>query len=457
VATLQVSPDPVSLVPYDSVQMNVSALDGAGHLVTGVSVVFVSSDTSIITVSAVGMVRSKGPVGAATITVGGGGVAKLVPVTVTQTPVAVLIFPTDTSIPQGGSLQYRAMVMDAYGDSIPGQAFTYAWTDSSLITVSGSGVATSIGASGEVYVRARSGSLTSFFARLTIRDTNIVARLPLAGGPLGIAASGNIAYVSRDGANKLQRLNLVTALFTDSVSVGSLPCYLVFNAAGTKAYVANQFSQSVSVVDVATNTQSRTIPVTGDPLPVAISGDGNTLFVTTNANRLYKIALANDSVVDSIGLPATSHHLLMHPNDTLLYVATRDAGTVLEVNWRTMTIARTFTLGGRTQGMAISLDRSELYVANEASSQLHIVTLANGNTPTPITLAGGGEGLALSGDGTKLYVGLVFNGKVQIINRVGRTVLQTISTGGTPREIAADAARSHMLVANEAGWVDIIR
>jgi len=366
VATLDVSLNPISLVPMDSVQISVTPLDGAGHLVVGVSVTFSSTDTTVVTVSVAGVVRSQGPAGSATVTVSGGGVVTLVPVTV-------------------------------------------------------------------------------------------FAPLPLSGGPLGIAVSGNVAYVSRDGAAKLQHLNLVNSQFTDSVSVGSVPCYLVFNAAGTKAYVANQFSHSVSVIDVATDTQTRAIPVTGDPLPVAISGDGNTLFVTTNANRLYKIALANDSVVDSLALPATSHHLLMHPNDTLLYVATRDAGTVLEVNWRAMTVARTFTLGGRTQGMAISLDRQELYVADEGGAKLHIVTLATGNSPTPITLAGGGEGLALSADGTRLYVGLVFDGKVQVINRAARTIVQTMTTGGVPREIAVDATRSRVLVANESGWVNVLR
>jgi len=241
------------------------------------------------------------------------------------------------------------------------------------------------------------------------------------------------------------------------VSVGFIPTFVTFDAAGTTAYVPNLSGQYVSVIDVASNTQTRTIPVTGDPLPVAISADGTTLFVTTNADRLYKIALANDSVVDSIALPATSHHLLMHPNDQLLYVATRAAGSVLEVNWHTMTVVRTFPLGGTTQGMAISLDEQELYVADETMNRLRIVNLATGTAAPPVPLAGGGEGLALSADGTRLYVGLVFAGKVQVLDRASRTTLDTLTTGGVPREIAVDAARSRVLVANENGWVDIIR
>ena len=369
-------------------------------------------------------------------------------------PAGVDIAPADTTIVQGTSFPLRVTVTDSGGNPIPLRP-TLMSSDSAILTVTSQGVGRSVGPAGSAVITATLGPFTDY-ATVTVRDSTLVARLPIAGGPLGVAVSGDIAYVSRTSSNKLQRLNLATTSVTDSVAAGSLPCFVVFNAAGTRAYVANQFSQNVSIINVTTNTQIGVIPLNGDPLPVVISNDGGTLFATTNVNRLYKIDLSSNTVVDSLGLLATSHHLLMHPNDTLLYVASRDGGTVVEVNWRAMTVARVFTLGGRTQGMAISPNRQELYVANETGNVLHIVTLATGAS-TSIALAGGGEGLALSGDGTKLYVGLVFDGKVQVIDRVARTVIRTVVTGGTPREIATDAARQHVLVANEGGWVDILR
>lgn len=455
VASLSVTPNPIALDRGDSVQLAVSALDGSGHLVTGVSVAFASNNTSLVTVSALGLVRSVGSAGSTNIQVTGGGVLQLVPVTVTQVPVGLALAPADTTIPQGASFQYRAHVVDAFGDSIPGKTITYAWSDSAELSVSPTGRASAIGAAGPVTVTAHSAPYSAL-ATITVRDTTIVATLPLSGGPLGIAVAGDVAYVSRAAANRVDRLDLAALQFTASIAVGSTPCFLVFDAAATTAYVANQLSDNIGVIDVPTNTQVRAIPVNGDPLPVAISADGTTLLATTNADRLYKIGVATDAVTDSLSLPATSHHLLMHPNDSLLYVATRDAGSVLEVNWRTMSVVRTFTLGGRTQGMAISADRQELYVANESSNVLHVVTLATGAS-VAIPLAGGGEGLALSADGTKLYVGLVFAGKVQVIDRVARSVIQTVFTGGTPRELATDGARQRVLVANEGGWVDVLR
>jgi YVTN family beta-propeller protein len=286
----------------------------------------------------------------------------------------------------------------------------------------------------------------------------IVAHLLLAGGPLGLAVSApGIGFVTLDQNAQVARLDLATPQQTATIAVGVVPSYIASNSTGTHLYVANQFSDNIGVIDPATNTQSTVIPVVGDPLPVAVSVHDDVLFTTTNANMLYRIDLSSSTVTGSLPLPATSHHLLVHPNDTLVYVATRDGGSVLEVNWRTMTVARTFTVGGRAQGMAISPDRTELYVANEASSVLHVINLTTGSVATSIPLAGGGEGLSLNADGSKLYVGLVFVGAVQVIDRATRLVLKTVNTGGRPREIAVDAPRQRMIVANEMGWVDFLR
>ena len=278
--------------------------------------------------------------------------------------------------------------------------------------------------------------------------------MALGGGPIGIATFGNSALVSQDQAGTVGRLDLTSSTFTNSIITGGVPAYLTFNGSGSTAYVANFTNHNVGIIDVATNTQTDVIAVNADPLPVAISHDGARLFVTTDANRLYKIDLSTKTVVDSLDLPATSHHLLTNPNDAVVYVATRDGGTVLEVNQLTMAVLRTFTLGGRPQGMALSADGAVLYVANEVSNVLHIITLSSGAT-TNVPLTSGGEGMALGSDG-KLYVGEVFAGLVEVVDPVTRTVVRTINTGGTPREVAADPARNQVLVANESGWVDLV-
>jgi len=254
----------------------------------------------------------------------------------------------------------------------------------------------------------------------------------------------------------VSRLNLAQQAFTAAVPVGSVPSRVTFNATGTTAYVSNQFSEDVGIIDVATNMQTDVIPTTGDPVPVALSIDGAALFVTTNADRLYRFSLATRAPTDSLALPATSHHLMVHPGGNLLYVATREGGSVLEVDARTLAVKRTFTLGGRTNGMVLAPDQETLYVANDYLSRVHVITLSTGAVGT-IALNGGPFALGLGPDGARLYASLTFDGKVQVVDRVNRRVIQTIVTGGAPRLMIADATQGLVVVANEAGWVDLLR
>ena len=52
---------------------------------------------------------------------------------------------------------------------------------------------------------------------------------------------------------------------------------------GSKVYVANAFSSTVSVIATATNTVTATIPV-GDPAGMAVTPDGSKVYVTNNSD-----------------------------------------------------------------------------------------------------------------------------------------------------------------------------
>ena len=139
-----------------------------------------------------------------------------------------------------------------------------------------------------------------------------------------------------------------------------------------------------------------------------------------------------------------------------LYVTNMTSGTLSVVDLGSFTVARTIALGGVPQDVVVSPDGTELYVANEAGL-LQIVDLASDN----VTNGGAGTeylfGMALSPDGKVLVGSRPGSGQVVVIDRVSRQLLTTINTTGTPRRVAFDLLGSVAAVANEGGWVDLIR
>jgi len=449
VSEIVVQPDTIVIQRGSSVQLTASALDNQGHLITGVAVVFSSSDTTVFTVSNLGVLLARKK-GSAHVVVSAGGVAGHVPVTVFVSATLV-VGPADTAIRQGRSFPIRAAVRDSGGDSIPGFPRSFAALDSTIAKVSSTGVVTGVG-TGQAYVEVHAGALDSY-VHVTVHDSTFVATVPVSGQPFELATKGSNTYLSTIG--DVVHFNLATLAVGASIhGTLSAPVRLVFNAAGDRLYVGDIGAARVWVVNVATDSVIDSVATTGSPAPLAIIGGA--LFVATDANRLYKFDLGTKLATDSISLPATAHQVLAHPNDTTLYVATRDGGTVMEVNARTMTATRTFTIGGRTQAMALSPDHQTLYVANEINPYVYVVALGTGTVTDSIPLAGGAYGLAISGDGARLYASLSYAGAVQVLNVAARSVIKTYGLGGTPREVLFDATHQHVLVPNEGGWVDVL-
>ncbi|MFI5311852.1 MAG: bifunctional YncE family protein/alkaline phosphatase family protein [Gemmatimonadales bacterium] len=96
------------------------------------------------------------------------------------------------------------------------------------------------------------------------------------------------------------RVDLVAARVTDSVTVDRHPAGLAWDRARNRLYVANGNADNVSVVNTRMRTQSAVIPVEPfkerkvglAPTAVALSADGNTLYVTlggVNAVAVYDV------------------------------------------------------------------------------------------------------------------------------------------------------------------------
>ncbi len=455
-AALVVSPDSVFLFRGDSVQLTVNVLDKDSTLITGVAVSFSSSDPTMVTVSNLGLVRSAGPSGKAHVTVTGAGLHRDVPVTVQGKPKTLVVNPTDTTIRQGQSYQLRTVVLDSLGDSVASQPRTYQSQNSAIVLVSTGGVVTTGPLAGQTTIRVSSGGLTTFTA-VTVKDTNLVARVPLADAPYGVATSvTGVVYVTPIVGPAVRRVNMTTFTLSDNIPVGGDPAQVAFNGAGDTAYVTKRASGAVGIISVATHAQIDTVVVPPSPYPILVSANGATAYVASTNGWLYRLDLASRTRADSAAAPPFPFHLAFGTGDSLFYVSSHDAGTVTEVRAATLATVRTFTVGGVPQAVQVSQDGAELYIADEAGP-LHVWSLTSGTEIDTVHTGGGTFGVALTPDGTKLYVTTTL-GKVLLVNRVTRTIIRTIVVGGTPRLVAVDPITGYAVVPNEGGgWVDIVR
>lgn len=286
----------------------------------------------------------------------------------------------------------------------------------------------------------------------------LASRLALSGYPFDVAIGPDgVVWLTRVHAAVLERLQLHPLASTGSIRVGIAPTRVALAPTPDRAWVTNQFTRDVAVVDLAWHRRIGSIAMEGNPLAAALSPDGRTLYVSTNLDRLCVCALTDTGgrVVRSAAIPQACVELSVHPAGSRVILPTWKAGSILELDARTLAVIHRYDVGGMPLGTAISADGLRLYSANE-ESWVDLIHFPSGkvvrrNLEAPV------NEIALTPDQTLVYASMRTAGRVAILNAETLSDLGTLETGGLPRHIAFDPLGRVAIVANEAGWVDLVR
>jgi len=286
----------------------------------------------------------------------------------------------------------------------------------------------------------------------------LAARLGIGGYPFDVAIGPDgAAWLTRLHAAVLDRLQLQPLASTGVIRVGIAPTRVMLAPSGDRAWVTNQFTKDVAVVDLVRRRRTGSIAMEGDPLGAALSPDARTLYVTTNLDRLCACTLTDNGgrILRSAPLPQACTELAMHPAGNRLYVPTWKAGSILEVDARSLAVMHRYEVGGQPLGVAISSDGLRLYCGNE-HGWIDLVHLPTGKIvrrtfETPV------DEVALTPDQAVVYASLRMAGRLALVDAHTLSCVGTLETGGLPRHIAFDGLGSVAIVANESGWVDLVR
>ena len=298
--------------------------------------------------------------------------------------------------------------------------------------------------------------------------------------PYGVAVVGNTAYVTNQGTNTVSVINTLTGQSIGApIVVGSAPTGAVASLDGAYVFVSNRNSGTVSVIRTADNKVvdiNPATPTTVDAIKVGSQPEWmaiNTSDITTptgvvnKGTRLYVANYGSGtvSVVDisnpaapkvidvnptttttidaiKVGINPRSIGFAQTPSGPRLYVVNRGSGTVsvidavtnkaIDLNPATTTTIDAIKVGSAPQQIAISPDGTRAYVTNYSSNSVSVInTATNAVDGTAISVPSTPIGVALSNDGGLLYVANG-NDKVSVINTKTRTIINTVQIDSTP-------------------------
>jgi hypothetical protein len=178
VVSVSVTPGAISATTGQTVQLTAIPRDANGIALSGRTVTWRSSNTTIVTVNANGL-ATEGPTGSATITATIEGKNGTAAITVTQTPAAVALVtvtPAQTSTSVGLAVQLTATLKDASGNVLMGRSINWGSSNAGVATVSGSGLVTALAVGAATITASSDGKSTA--AAFTVMATTEPAYNP---------------------------------------------------------------------------------------------------------------------------------------------------------------------------------------------------------------------------------------------------------------------------------------
>ncbi len=333
---------------------------------------------------------------------------------------------------------------------------------------------------------------------------SIVATINTGVTPGGIAITpdGRYAYVANNNNYTLQNTNTSgSTVSSDSVTVIDLsnnkviktiydasfmqPYTVTINPAGTRAYITNSTTTTITIIDIATNTVIGTITGLNGPSGMVITPDGNTGYVSNygvNSGTGTTVNVVNNlnstpTVGTSINVGLAPAALAMSSDAKYVYVVdyhtgTPNDGTLTVIDTATNTAVQNVVTGlFGPFNITLSPDDKYAFVTNFGSnnfspfgttvSQIDLSANTIVNT-YPLGIQPAGSAItpdgryALISNYNTLYMNLTYftgltagQGTVNIIDTLNNAVLPTtIDVGQSPNEIAISPNGAFAYVTN---------
>ena len=265
------------------------------------------------------------------------------------------------------------------------------------------------------------------------------------------AAAAPFAYVVNNSSSTVTVIDTASNTVVATIlPVGRFPQEVAVTPDGKRAYVANSGSNNVSVIDTATNTVVATVPVGIGPAGVAVTPDGEHAYVTNDDNpgSVSVIATATNTVVATVPVGFAPFGVAVTPDGKRAYVANFGSNSVSVIDAVSNTVTATVPVGNNPAGVAVTPDGKHAYVTNLNSGNVSVIATDTNSVVATIAVDGVSTGVAVTPDGKHAYVTNGFFDIVSMIDTATNTVVAVVPVGDGSDGVAVTPDGKHAYVTN---------
>ena len=221
----------------------------------------------------------------------------------------------------------------------------------------------------------------------------------------------------------------------DPIRVGRHPTSAVLDPNTHYLYVANQYSENISVINTATNT------VVGDPIPVpfyptsaVLTPNGYLYVINREEGTISAINTENNNIESNINVEGDLVYAVFNVKNNCIYVINRHNVVVIntETNQR---VGDPIPVGREPRSAVLDPHTGYLYVMNEGDRTISVINTRDNNTPVgdPIQIGHHPQYAVLDPHTGYLYVTHEYSDNISVINTRDRNkVMDFIQLANPP-------------------------
>jgi len=167
------------------------------------------------------------------------------------------------------------------------------------------------------------------------------------------------------GPSLLYRFNAELMEWDQVIKVGAVPKFVDITPDQTKVLVSNWCDSTLSVVDIETAQEIKTIPIAAAPRGIEVLTDNRTAYVAAMyADKLFKVDLETGESEVMMETGRKPRHLNLSADGKYLFMAVSGADTIYKIDTETEEIVDQVVSGREPRSMILSSDGTALYVVN---------------------------------------------------------------------------------------------
>ena len=186
-----------------------------------------------------------------------------------------------------------------------------------------------------------------------------VANVKVGDEPEGVTVSpeGKTVWVTGETDHDITGFDATTGAIVGRIDVqGKRPRSIGFLPDGSRAYVTNEMSGTVSVVDMAARKTIRqiTMPADSRPMSIVVTPDGKRIYISNGRGKTVSVIdPATDAVTATVEVGMRPWGIALSGDGRKLYTANGPGNDITVVSTETMTVLKRIPAGTIPWGVAI--------------------------------------------------------------------------------------------------------